>query len=65
MHIRPDPGACRGSDPTPLQKALFMTLTKEAITRLVIDRLDLSKVVSTKAVEGMKSSAYPLGAKPV
>jgi integration host factor subunit alpha len=28
-----------------------MTLTKEAITRSVLDRLDLSKTVSAKAVE--------------
>jgi hypothetical protein len=65
MHIHPDHGACRGSDPTPVQKAHFMSLTKEVITRSVFDSLDLSKAPLAKAVEGMKSSAYPLDAKPV
>jgi integration host factor subunit alpha len=39
------------SHPKPLQKALFMTLTKEAITRSDFDRLDMSKTASARAVE--------------
>jgi integration host factor subunit alpha len=49
MHISPDPGT-HGFD-SKLVKAASMTLTKEAITRSVFDRLDLSKADSAKAVE--------------
>jgi hypothetical protein len=50
MHIPPDPGACRVPS-TAGMKGPFMTLNKEAITRSVFDRLDLSKAASAMAVE--------------
>jgi nucleoid DNA-binding protein len=52
MHIPPDPDPSAWVIPsTTDRESPLMTLTKEAITRSVFDRLDLQKAASTKAVE--------------
>jgi integration host factor subunit alpha len=52
MHILPIP-VPTGSHPRPIWKATTMTLTREAITRSVFDRLDLSKAASAEAVKAI------------
>jgi integration host factor subunit alpha len=50
MHIPQNPGACGVPSATFIESPL-MSLTREAITRSVFDRLDLSKTETARAVE--------------